>query len=64
MSARPLQQGEPVPARLPADTPLFNVPDGLVRILDRDLRLAGIPKRDDGAERSMCTHCGRRSARC
>ena len=24
-----------------------HVPDGLVRILDRDLRLAGIPKRDD-----------------
>ena len=39
--------GEPAPARLPADTPLFTVPDGLVRILDRDLLLAGIPKRDD-----------------
>jgi integrase len=32
---------------LPADTPLFTVPAGLVRILDRDLRLAGIPKVDD-----------------
>ncbi len=32
---------------LPADTPLFTVPAGLVRILDRDLRLAGIPKRDE-----------------
>jgi len=32
---------------LPADTPVFTVPAGLVRILDRDLRLAGIPKRDD-----------------
>ncbi|MCL4192525.1 MAG: site-specific integrase [Thermoguttaceae bacterium] len=32
---------------LPADTPLFTVPAGLVRILDRDLAAAGIPKRDD-----------------
>ena len=32
---------------LPADTPLFNVPRGLVRILDRDLKLAGIAKRDE-----------------
>ena len=31
---------------LPADTPLLRVPAGLVRILDRDLRAAGIPKRD------------------
>ena len=27
--------------------PLFDVPTGLIRILDRDLRAAGIPKRDD-----------------
>ena len=39
--------GEPIPARLPADTPVLNVPAGLVHILDRDLRLAGIPKRDE-----------------
>ena len=32
---------------LPADTPLFNVPKGLVRILDRDLQLAEIPKVDE-----------------
>ena len=32
---------------LPADMPLFTVPAGLVRILDRDLRLAGIPKVDE-----------------
>ncbi len=38
---------EPIPMRLPGDTPLFDVPTGLVRILDRDLRAAGIPKRDD-----------------
>jgi integrase len=31
----------------PADVPLFDVPAGLVRILDRDLAAAGIPKRDD-----------------
>jgi integrase len=28
-------------------TPLFEVPTGLIRILDRDLQAAGIPKRDD-----------------
>ena len=32
---------------LPADTPVFRVPRGLVNILDRDLLLAGIPKRDE-----------------
>jgi len=34
-------------AGLPSDTLVFDVPAGLVRILDRDLRLAGIPKRDE-----------------
>jgi integrase len=29
------------------DVPLFDVPTGLIRILDRDLHAAGIPKRDD-----------------
>ena len=33
--------------RLSPDEPLFDVPTGLVRILDRDLEAAGIPKRDD-----------------
>jgi len=28
------------------DAPLFNVPTGLLRILDRDLKAAGIPKKD------------------
>jgi integrase len=37
----------PIPARLPASTPLFKVPSGLTRILDRDFAVAGIPKRDD-----------------
>ncbi len=41
------RRGEPIPARLPADAPLFDVPAGLVRIFDRDLDAAGIPKRDD-----------------
>src|SRR5262249_46198169 len=41
------RRGEPSPARLPAETPVFTVPAGLVRIFDRDLKLAGIPKRDD-----------------
>jgi integrase len=34
-------------AVLPLDRPLFTVPKALVKILDRDLRLAGIPKRDE-----------------
>ena len=41
------RRGEPIPARLPADTPVFDVPTGLVRIFDRDLKRAGIPKRDE-----------------
>jgi integrase len=47
MQADCRRRGEPIPARLPADTALFTVPAGLLRILDRDLRLAGIPKRDE-----------------
>jgi len=43
-SCQPLTR---LPFGLPADTPLFTVPRGLVRILDRDLRAAGIPKRDE-----------------
>ncbi len=39
--------GASVPLRLPAETPLFDVPAGLIRILDRDLKAAGIPKSDD-----------------
>jgi len=37
--------GDPLPAYLPAETPLFTVPAGLVRILDRDLVAAGIARR-------------------
>ena len=38
---------QPIPARLPASTRLFHIPSGLTRILDRDLAVAGIPKRDE-----------------
>jgi integrase len=47
MQKKALDAGRPIPARLPPDTPVFFVPSQFVRILDRDLRLAGIPKRDD-----------------
>jgi integrase len=39
--------GEPIPSRLPGDSPVFAIPPGLVRIFDRDLKLAGIAKRDE-----------------
>lgn len=39
--------GEPIPVRLPAGTPLFDIPTGLIRIFDRDREVAGIPKRDE-----------------
>ena len=39
--------GEPTPARLRPDTPLLDVPTGLVRILNRDMVAAGIVKRDE-----------------
>jgi integrase len=41
------QPSSPTSSKLPLDTRLFEVPDGLIRILDRDLKVAGIPKRDD-----------------
>jgi integrase len=42
-----LRDGGPIPARLPAATPVFNVPLKLYAILNRDLKLAGIAKKDD-----------------
>ena len=39
--------GTTAPRATPADEPLFNVPTALVKILDRDMAAAGIPKRDD-----------------
>jgi integrase len=47
LQAEARRRGESIPARLPADTSVFNVPSALRCILDRDLRLAGIPKRDE-----------------
>ncbi len=52
--------GEAVPARLPADAPLFYVPKALVKILDRDLKLAGIAKKDNRG-RSVDIHALRHS---
>ena len=37
--------GEPIPVRLAGNTPVFRVPTELVKILDRDLVMAGIAKR-------------------
>jgi integrase len=39
------QSGAPIPARLPPDTLVFDVPSRLVKILDRDLVAAGIARR-------------------
>jgi integrase len=39
--------GRPVPNRLPGGDLVFVVPYELVKILDRDLKAAGIPKRDE-----------------
>jgi integrase len=39
------QRGETIPARLPGGTPLFTVPAQLVKILDRDLVMAGIARK-------------------
>jgi len=40
-------RGEPIPAKVPMDMPLFNVSAGLLRILNRDLKAAGISKVDE-----------------
>ncbi len=37
--------GRPVPQRLPADTRLLNVPQGLLRIMNLDLVMAGLARR-------------------
>jgi site-specific recombinase XerC len=42
--------GTPLPAKLPPDMPLLDVPSGLIRILDRDLVAAGIARLVTGAE--------------
>jgi integrase len=55
-----LQTGQPIPARLPPDTPLFSVPKELVKILNRDMRLAGIAKVDERG-RTLDVHALRHS---
>src|SRR5262249_42207966 len=45
LQAEAQERGDPIPAWLPADTPVFEVPAALVKILDRDLVLAGIARR-------------------
>ncbi len=42
-----IQAGSAIPHSLPANTPLLRIPAALVKILDRDLKWAGISKRDD-----------------
>ncbi len=49
-----------VPTKLPPDIPVFNVPSGLIRILDRDIKAAGIPKRDERG-RTVDVHALRHS---
>ena len=39
---------------LPLTTPLFTVPKALVKILNRDLKLAGIAKRDEWGRTVRC----------
>ncbi len=38
------QADEPIPATLGSDQPLFEVPEGLIRIFDRDLVFAGLAR--------------------
>jgi integrase len=55
LRAEARRRGEPIPARLPGSTPVFNVPTGLIRIFDRDLKAAGISKTDERG-RSLDVH--------
>jgi len=50
MQAAAIDRGEPIPARLPAGTPVFNVPSQLCKILDRDLVAAGLARRVKGPD--------------
>jgi len=47
LQAEAVRKGVPIPARLRPETANFDVPDKLSKILNRDLRLAGIQKHDD-----------------
>jgi integrase len=47
LQARARSGVRPVPLRLPPDTRIFDVPEKLSKILNRDLKMAEIAKRDD-----------------
>jgi integrase len=47
LQAEALRRREPIPCRLPGDMAVFDVPTGLIRIFDRDLKAADIAKRDE-----------------
>ncbi len=66
LQAEARQTGEPIPSRLPAEAKQFAVPKELVKILNRDLKLAGISKVDDrrGAHDRRARPGARPSARC
>jgi hypothetical protein len=52
---RARESGAAAPSRLPPDTPLFDVPAQLSKIMNRDLKTAGIPKRDE-RDRTLDVH--------
>ena len=52
---KPKAGGGAIPSCAPGDSLVFVIPDGLVRISDRDLKLAGIAKRDD-RDRTLDIH--------
>jgi integrase len=52
--------GVPQSALLPASTPVFTIPDKLVKVFDRDLKLAGISKKDERG-RTLDVHALRHS---
>ncbi|HQL55512.1 MAG TPA: tyrosine-type recombinase/integrase, partial [Phycisphaerae bacterium] len=58
-------EGSPLPAQLPADTPLFHIPADLVRIFDLDLLAAGLARRVPGRDRKgrECWRIDKRDAR-
>ncbi len=47
LQATARSRGETPPSCLPSDTPVFRVPDKLVKVFNRDLKAAGIAKQDD-----------------
>ncbi len=51
-----LRRAEPIPSRLPGDHRGFEVPSGLVRIFDRDLKLAESRSAMSEDVRSTCMH--------